>query len=80
MWQDSRYLCIVKLPLLNPWNPRTNHDISNSVEKTVAFRVVGAANTELLYYSIFLVSHVERTLRKLATKMFTLSLLFIYHH
>jgi hypothetical protein len=53
MWQDSTFLYILRLPLLNPWNPRTTHDISSRVENTVAFRVAGAANTDLLSYPVF---------------------------
>jgi len=55
MWQDTRYLYIIRLPLLNPCNPRTTHDISHSDENTVVFRVAGATNIDwpVIIFSFF---------------------------
>jgi len=70
MWQDSRYLYIIRLPLLNAWNPRTTHDISNNSENTVAFSVAGTANTDLLSFSVFLSYLREKVTEKTGYKNF----------
>jgi hypothetical protein len=48
--------------------------ISNAVDSRGAFRIVGVATPNALYCSGFLVQYVKWPLRKLATKIFEMSL------
>jgi hypothetical protein len=68
--KDEEYCCLRWIGAL-----KDHHAISNNVDSTWAFGVVGRATSDVSIVQFFLVCYVKRALRELATDIAELSIL-----